>query len=116
MTCKVPLPSSWLREFLAETTAEYTCLRAFPQYLTLLFEVDGMFLNDDRHLKNIAVLEQGDGTAVAPYFTIFVYNANKRPPAGGRLFVGIYSSVADGVYGDRIIENIRDRAGQEGKT
>ena len=44
--------------YLAETTAELTGLELFPQYLTLLFEVDALFLNDDRHLNNIAVLEQ----------------------------------------------------------
>ena len=54
--------------FLAETTAEYTGLRAFPQYLTLLFEVDGLFLNDDRHLNNIAVLEKGGQYSYCPIF------------------------------------------------
>ena len=47
--------------YLAEATAEFTGLQQFPQYLTLLFEVDALFCNDDRHLNNIAVLEQ-DGT------------------------------------------------------
>ena len=55
-------------EFLAETTAEYTGLREFPQYLTLLFEIDGLFLNDDRHLNNIAVLEQGEQYSYCPIF------------------------------------------------
>ena len=44
--------------FLAEATAEYTGLTDFPRYLTLLFEVDALFCNDDRHLNNIAVIEQ----------------------------------------------------------
>lgn len=43
--------------YLADATAELTGLELFPQYLTLLFEVDALFLNDDRHLNNIAVLE-----------------------------------------------------------
>ena len=43
--------------YLADVTAELTGLELFPQYLTLLFEVDALFLNDDRHLNNIAVLE-----------------------------------------------------------
>ncbi len=47
--------------FLAEAAADITDLDLFPQYLTLLFEVDALFCNDDRHLNNIAVLEQ-DGT------------------------------------------------------
>ncbi|MBQ8595883.1 MAG: hypothetical protein IJ406_08020 [Oscillospiraceae bacterium] len=45
--------------YLAEKTKEVTGLEFFPQYLTLLFEIDAMFLNDDRHLNNIAVLEKG---------------------------------------------------------
>lgn len=52
------LPSDKKRiEYLAYTTAELTGLTEFPAYLTLLFEVDALFLNDDRHLNNIAVLE-----------------------------------------------------------
>ena len=47
--------------YLAERTTEITGLPRFPQYLTLLFEIDALFLNDDRHLNNIAVLEK-DGT------------------------------------------------------
>ena len=35
--------------YLAEATAELTGLDLFPQYLTLLFEVDALFLNNDRH-------------------------------------------------------------------
>ena len=51
------LPSDKKRiSYLAEATAELTGLELFPQYLTLLFEVDALFLNDDRHLNNIAVL------------------------------------------------------------
>ena len=46
---------------LAEETANITGLSLFPQYLTLLFEIDGLVLNDDRHLNNIAVLAR-DGT------------------------------------------------------
>ncbi len=63
------LPSDKKRlAFLAETTAEYTGLREFPQYLTLLFEADALFLNDDRHLNNIAVLEQGGRYSYCPVF------------------------------------------------
>lgn len=63
------LPSDKKRiAYLAEATAERTGLNRFPQYLTLLFEVDALFLNDDRHLNNIAVLER-DG--VYDYCPIF---------------------------------------------
>ena len=56
------LPSNKKRvAYLAEATAEYTGLTEFPRYLTMLFEVDALFCNDDRHLNNIVVIEQ-DGT------------------------------------------------------
>lgn len=54
--------------YLADTTAELTGLELFPQYLTLLFEVDALFLNDDRHLNNIAVLEQNGKYDYCPIF------------------------------------------------
>ena len=54
--------------YLAEATAEYTGLKEFPQYLTLLFEMDALFLNDDRHLNNIAVLEQDGSFDYCPVF------------------------------------------------
>ena len=38
------------------------------KYLTLLFEVDALFLNDDRHLNNIAVLEQNGKYDYCPIF------------------------------------------------
>lgn len=44
--------------YLAEETATLTGLELFPQYLTLLFEVDALFLNDDRHFNHIAVPEK----------------------------------------------------------
>ncbi len=54
--------------YLAETTAGITGLREFPQYLTLLFEIDALVLNDDRHLNNIAVISQSDGFRYCPIF------------------------------------------------
>ena len=52
------LPSDKQRiAFIAEKTAELTGLDMFPKYLTLMFETDALFLNNDRHLNNIAVLE-----------------------------------------------------------
>ena len=53
---------------LAEETAALTGLELFPQYLTLLFEVDALFLNDDRHLNNIAVLEKDGQFDYCPIF------------------------------------------------
>ena len=54
--------------YLAEATAEYTGLTEFPRYLTLLFEVDSLFCNDDRHLNNIAVIKQADTYEYCPIF------------------------------------------------
>ena len=54
--------------YLAEMTAEMTGLELFPQYLTLLFEVDALFCNDDRHLNNIAVLERDGQYDYCPIF------------------------------------------------
>lgn len=63
------LPSDKQRiAFLGEATAEYTGLKEFQQYLTLLFEVDALFCNDDRHLNNIAVIEQEGRYAYCPIF------------------------------------------------
>lgn len=54
--------------YLAEATAELTGLALFPQYLTLLFEVDALFCNDDRHLNNIAIIEREGGYEYCPIF------------------------------------------------
>lgn len=54
--------------YLADATAELTGLTLFPQYLTLLFEVDALFLNNDRHLNNIAVLEKNGKYDYCPIF------------------------------------------------
>lgn len=63
------LPSDKKRiAYLAEATAELTGLALFPQYLTLLFEVDALFCNDDRHLNNIAVIEQNGKFDYCPIF------------------------------------------------
>ena len=54
--------------YLAETTAEITGLKEFPQYLTLLLEIDALVLNDDRNLNNIAVLEKDGRFDCCPIF------------------------------------------------
>ena len=55
-------------KWLAEETAALTGLEHFPEYLTLLFEIDSLFLNDDRHLNNIAVLEKDGRFDYCPIF------------------------------------------------
>lgn len=63
------LPSDKQRiKYIAEMTADITELEHFPQYLTLLFEIDSLFLNDDRHLNNIAVLEKNGKYEYCPIF------------------------------------------------
>lgn len=63
------LPSDKKRmAYLAEETANITGLSRFPQYLTLLFEIDGLVLNDDRHLNNIAVIARDGGFDYCPIF------------------------------------------------
>lgn len=55
-------------EYLAETVKEITKLENFPEYLTLLFEIDALFINDDRHLNNIAVIEENGEFSYCPVF------------------------------------------------
>ncbi len=50
--------------------AEITGLELSPQYLALLFEVDALFCNDDRHLSNIVAIEQGGQYDYCPIFDI----------------------------------------------
>ncbi|MBO7451530.1 MAG: hypothetical protein J6U54_14285 [Clostridiales bacterium] len=54
--------------YLAEETAAITGLTEFPRYLTMLFEIDALFLNDDRHLNNIAVIKTPAGYDYCPIF------------------------------------------------
>ncbi len=54
--------------FLAEETANITGLTMFPEYLTMLFEFDGLVLNDDRHLNNIAVIMKEDAYSNTPKY------------------------------------------------
>lgn len=63
------LPSDKKRMiYLAEATKDITRLDRFPQYLTLLFEIDALVLNDDRHLNNIAVISKRDTFDYCPIF------------------------------------------------
>lgn len=55
-------------EYLANTVSEITRLKEFPRYLTLLFEIDSLILNDDRHLNNIAVIKEENKYDYCPIF------------------------------------------------
>lgn len=54
--------------YLVDATAEFTGLKDFDKYLTLLFEIDSLLLNDDRHLNNIAVIERKGKYDYCPIF------------------------------------------------
>lgn len=63
------LPSDKKRiEYLANTVKDITGLKDFPKYLTLLFEIDSLIVNDDRHLNNIAVIEKNGTFGYCPVF------------------------------------------------
>ena len=68
--------------FLVDTVEEVSGLRNFGAYLTLLFEVDALILNDDRHLNNIAVLRTPNGFLPCPLFdngSSFLLNIESYP-------------------------------------
>ncbi len=56
--------------YLTENVAEITGIRDFGAYLTAGLEIDALFLNEDRHTNNIAVLYSDEaGTyRLCPYF------------------------------------------------
>lgn len=55
-------------QYLVDTAKEITGLADFDRYLTLLFEIDSLIMNDDRHLNNIAVLEKNGKFDYCPIF------------------------------------------------
>ncbi len=55
--------------FVVNGVEEITGLKQFGKYLTMLLEIDALFLNEDRHTHNIAVIRKKDKTfAYAPVF------------------------------------------------
>ena len=55
--------------FLADQVKRITGLKDFGIYLSKLLTIDAFFLNEDRHMHNIAVLMNADGTfAYCPIF------------------------------------------------
>lgn len=54
--------------WMAEQVRRLTGLDRFGVYLTLLFEMDMLFGNEDRHLNNIAVLRRGEDFDYCPIF------------------------------------------------
>ena len=65
---KMEEPSNRLR-FLVNQVERMTGLKNFGVYLNKLFTIDALFLNEDRHTHNIAVLMNEDGEfAYSPIF------------------------------------------------
>ena len=53
---------------IVDTVKEISGLQDFGQYLTLLFEVDALIANEDRHLNNIAIIEENGRYQYCPLF------------------------------------------------
>jgi hypothetical protein len=48
--------------YIVEHVEDFTGLRTFGQYLKQMITVDTLFLNEDRHFHNIAVIQKKDGS------------------------------------------------------
>lgn len=55
-------------QYLVDSTKKITGLDDFDKYITLLFEIDSLIMNDDRHLNNIAVIEKNGKFDYCPIF------------------------------------------------
>ena len=55
-------------QYIVDMTKSVTGLNDFDKYLTLLFEIDSLIFNDDRHLNNIAVIENNGQFDYCPVF------------------------------------------------
>jgi hypothetical protein len=55
-------------KWIIEQTKELTKLERFDEYLTLIFELDMLFCNEDRHLNNIAVIQENNAFKYCPFF------------------------------------------------
>lgn len=55
-------------EKVVESVEQVSGLSDFGAYLTLLFEIDALFANEDRHLNNIAILAGNGGYWYCPIF------------------------------------------------
>lgn len=55
-------------QYVVDAAKAITGLDCFDKYLTLLFEIDSLILNDDRHLNNIAVIEHNGRFDYCPIF------------------------------------------------
>ena len=53
---------------IVDTVEKVSGLTEFGKYITLLFEVDALIANEDRHLNNIAVIEENGAYDYCPLF------------------------------------------------
>ena len=53
---------------IVDTIEDISGLEHFGAYLTLLFEVDALIANEDRHLNNLALIMRGNDFYPAPIF------------------------------------------------
>ena len=53
---------------LVDAMEEATGMQNMGEYLTTLFEIDALFLNQDRHLNNIALIRDRSGYKPCPIF------------------------------------------------
>ncbi len=68
--------------YIVDATRSYTRLYDFADYLTLIFELDALFCNDDRTLNNIAVIEKNGVFNYCPIFdngAAFLSNIQMSP-------------------------------------
>lgn len=61
-------------DFLVSSVEKMTGLHSFGEYLTKILSIDAFFLNEDRHMHNIAVLVNGQGRY--EYCPIFDHGAS----------------------------------------
>lgn len=54
--------------WIVDQTIRLTNLERFGEYLTLQLELDMLFVNEDRHMNNIAVIRSGDTFGYCPLF------------------------------------------------
>ena len=82
--------------FLISQITQLTGLKDFAQYITKLLTIDALFLNEDRHMHNIAVLMNGHGEF--DYCPLFDFGASLLSdtrldyPLGGDIYKYIGSS------------------------
>lgn len=55
-------------EWLVKIVENITGIRDFGKYLTAMLEIDAFFLNEDRHMNNIAVLYQAETDRYRPCY------------------------------------------------